>query len=481
MTNSENQIKVYQAPEGAVLTKDYFVRIRPLGEETWTPVPTYQVKVDMHDVRRASMAYFDFQGSVEVEVEKPGFYEIYRVDLRPLSLGITVTCEKKKVRFILHEAANLSVEINKDRFHNLHLFAGRIEDAPGKENRMTISAGANGIGFVGDNLSGELSRMPENRTLRLTPGIYYVGEGIWHLPSHTNLYLEGGVILIGALSLEHVEDVHIFGRGMLYLADFHRFGGICGVKISHSQDISIENLIILNPPHYSVYLGASQIITLRGIKAFSCEGWSDGIDMMSCEEVNIENCFLRTSDDCIAIYGSRWDNYGDTRNVTVKDCALWADVAHPMHLGTHGDHGGQGDVIGHILFENIDVLEHHEFQKECLGVMAINAGDHNRVQDVTFRNIRIEPFEHGEVFHFAVKKDPAYNPVPGREVRNILAENIYVTTGDGEEVSAIRGYDEQRKVSGVTFRNIIRDGKKAKNLAEAGICVGEYADGIVIE
>lgn len=30
-------------------------------------------------------------------------------------------------------------------------------------------------------------------------GIHYVTECIWHLPSHTKLYLEGGAILKGAL------------------------------------------------------------------------------------------------------------------------------------------------------------------------------------------------------------------------------------------------------------------------------------------
>lgn len=118
------------------------------------------------------------------------------------------------------------------------------------------------------------------------------------------------------------------------------------------------------------------------------------------ERVLAEGCFLRTSDDCVAICGSRWDNYGGASDIIVRNMVLWADVAHPMMIGTHGDYRHQGDILEDILFENIDVLEHHEFQPGCLGVMAINPGDKNLVRKVTYRNIRIEPFEHGKVLDF---------------------------------------------------------------------------------
>ena len=98
--------------------------------------------------------------------------------------------------------------------------------------------------------------------------------------------------------------------GILYLADFARFSSINGIRLNHSRDILLEGLIFINPPHYTVSLGDCEDVTIRNIKSFSCEGWSDGVDMMSSRRVLVEDCFLRTSDDCVAIYGSRWDNYG---------------------------------------------------------------------------------------------------------------------------------------------------------------------------
>lgn len=481
--SGDNRLQLHPVPAGAVLQEDYCLRVRPVGAEQWQELKAYRVKVDMHDVRLASMACFDFEGNVEVEITVPRFYTFYQVDIRPLSLGIQPVIEPKRVTFILDRPVNLSVELNKDRFHNLHLFAGAIEEGPDKEsgNVLVVHGSLDRPGFLGDGLNRELEAMPEGRTLYVEAGLYYIGECIWHLPSHTNIYFEGGAILIGGLVFENGEDLHIGGRGMLYLADFARFGSVNGIRLSHSRNVTIENLTFVNPPHYTVYLGGCTGVTVRNIRSFSCEGWSDGIDMMSCQDVTVEGGFLRTSDDCVTVYGSRWDNHGDSRNIHVRDITLWADVAHPMMVGVHGRHEKDGDVIENVTFENIDVLEHHEFQPNCLGVMAINVGDKNIVRNIIYKNIRIEPFEHGKILDLQVKWDERYNPAPGHGIQNVLFEGIHVQTGDGEEPSTIDGLNEEFMVRDVTIRGFFRDGKCAENLEEANIQIGKFVENIRLE
>ncbi len=483
MKQETNQLRIYPVPKGAVLQEDYCLRVRSVGTQDWRELKTYRVKVDMHDVRCASMAYFDFQGKVEVEITFPKFYTVYRVDIRPLFLGIRPEMEPKRITFLLDKPMNLSVEVNKDRFHNLHLFAGAIEEAPDKEgeNVLVVHGSLERPGCLGDGLNARLEAMPEGRTLYVEPGIYYIEESVWHLPSHTHIYLEGGAVLMGGLVLEQGEGLKIDGRGIQYLADYHRFTGINGIRIGNSRDIVIENLIFINPPHYTVALGNCGNVVIRNIKSFSCEGWSDGVDMMSCRNVLVEGCFLRTSDDCVAIYGSRWDYHGGSREITVRHMTLWADVAHPTMIGVHGDHRKEGDVIEKILFENIDILEHHEFQPGYLGALAINAGDRNLVRNVTYRDIRIEPFEHGKVLDFQVKWNKDYNPAPGRGIQDILVEQVQVISGDGEEPSVIAGYSAECQVRDVRIRDFYRDGRKAESLEEAGIMVGEFAENVRID
>lgn len=475
--NHETTLRVYPAPQGSVLREDYILRVRPAGAKEWQTVDTYQVKVDMHDVRMASMAYFDFEGKVEVEITFPRFYTVYRADIRPVSLGIQPAIEPCRVTFTLEHPANMSVEINRDRFHNLHLFAGAIEKAPDKNGKNVLIA----RGELSDSTSRALERMPEGRILYVEAGVHYIGECVWRLPSHTNIYLEGGAILIGGLIFENGEDLHISGRGMVYLADFARFSGTNGIRLSHCKHVTIEGIIFVNPPHYTVYLGDCEHVTIRNIKSFSREGWSDGIDMMSCRDVTVEGGFLRTSDDCVAIYGSRWDNRGDSRNITVRKITLWADVAHPTMIGVHGDYAHDGDTIENVCFENIDILEHHEFQPGYLGALAINVGDKNLVRNVTYRNIRIEPFEHGKVFDLQVRWNPDYNPAPGRGIEAVLLEDIQVQTSDGEETSVIDGYSNEFPVRNVTIRRMTRNGKPVHCLEEANIHVGAYASDIHME
>lgn len=479
----ENKVVIYPISQDVVRQRDYVVRIRPLGEEQWQEVGCYQVKVDMHDVRYASMAYFDFEGAVEVEITFTKFYTVYKVDIRPLSQKIVPVIEPKRVSFILDHPANLSVEFNEERFHNLHLFAGKIEEKPDKykNNVLVIKGSSNRGESVGDNLNQVIKNMPEGRMVYIEAGIHYVTECLWHLPSHTRLYLEGGAILKGALVCEHAEDIHICGRGIIELADFDRFGGVNGIRLSHSRNVTVENLIFINPPHYTVFLGDSEDVVIRDIKTFSCEGWSDGVDMMSCRNVLVDGGFLRTSDDCIAIYGSRWDNRGDSRNITVRNLSVWADVAHPLMIGTHGAHEENGDVIEDIYFENIDILEHHEFQPEYLGAMCINAGDKNVVRNVNYSNIRIEPFAHGKVLDFQVKQNKDYNPAPGRLISGVHLEQIYVTSGPGEETSCISGYDEQNYVENIEIKGFFRNGVRVESLEQANIAVGKYAKNVVLD
>ena len=235
----------------------------------------------------------------------------------------------------------------------------------------------------------------------------------------------------------------------------------------------------MNPPHYSVYVGGAENVWIEDITSFSCEGWSDGIDIMSSRNITVKDCFLRTSDDCVAVYGKRWDYSGDTCNILVTGCSLWADVAHPTIIGTHGDYEKEGNILEHIRFENLDILEHREHQADYLGCLAINAGDRNTVRDVSYENIRIEPFVHGKILDFQVKCNPDYNPVPGRQISHIRLKDIFYL-GNGELPSRICGYDSDRMVTDISIENLYIRGRKAETLAGAGIEAGPYIKDIEI-
>ena len=61
-----SRLIVYEAPKGAIGRNDFSVSVRIPGQE-WQQLFVYEVKVDMHNVRSASMVYFDMEGTVEVQ------------------------------------------------------------------------------------------------------------------------------------------------------------------------------------------------------------------------------------------------------------------------------------------------------------------------------------------------------------------------------------------------------------------------------
>lgn len=474
-----NRALVYEQPKEAIGKDDFSVHVRtPDGE--WQPLFVFEAKVDMHQVRSASMAYFDMEGTIEVRVVS-NKRMIEHAVIRPLSCRIPFQTEAYAITFMLDRPRKLSIEINGERFGNLHLFANPLETAPPMPDDSCVLLVEPGKHDFSE-LAASLESLPEpadgtNKTIYFAPGIHQFTDPKLHIPSRTTVYLAGGSILYASFICREVEDVVIRGRGILYMGDMEKTTYMRGVQIQFSKRIEVEGLITLDPPHYSIYLGQSEHIRIRNFKSFSTRGWCDGIDMMASSYVDIRDVFLRTSDDCIAIYGSRGDYYGDSRHIAVSDSVFWADVAHAMHVGIHGDHQNNGDTVEEIRFDNIDVLEHHEPQENYWGVMAICAGDNNTVRNVTFNDIRVEDFELGQLFDVRVVWNEKYNPVPGRRIENIVFSNIDYK-GTNTNPSRIYGYDGERGVDGVKFVNVRINGKTITDRSNGNMLCNDFAYGI---
>jgi hypothetical protein len=446
------EVVQYSVPEGIPHNDDFAVKMRASGGE-WQELFEYSVPVDMHDVRHASMAYFDFAGTVEVSVtSNRGAIETARI--RPLSCGITPVVKGSTLTFVLSKPCNLSVEVNGDRFHNLHVFTNPLETNvpdPGDPN-----------------------------VIYLKPGVHTFPHGVLEMPSGKTLYLAGGAVVKAMVRCRDVENVRIRGRGLLYQ-------GSRGVEVTHSKNVEIDDLILISPRHYTVLGGQSQNLTIRNLRVFSHRSNSDGIDLMSCSDVLVDGVFMRNSDDCIALYGHRGGFYGDTRKIAVRNSTLWADVAHPIHIGTHGN-PPHPEVIENLLFANIDILEHDEPQIDYQGCMSINVSDENLVRNIRFEDIRVEDFTQGQLVNLRVAFNKKYCTAPGRGIENVTFKNISYS-GSHANISIIEGYDDTRAVKNVVFENLVINGKLISWQMEkpaahyaiadlAGFYVGPHVEGV---
>lgn len=300
-------------------------------------------------------------------------------------------------------------------------------------------------------------------------GVMYFGPGVHkpkdlpnnqiRIPSNTIVYLAPGAVVKAKLLVDKAENVRIIGRGILD----HPMRGI---EVTDSKNVLIEGVTVVNPDHYTVFGGGTNGLTIRNLKAFSCKGWSDGIDLMCCRDVLIDNVFLRNSDDCIAIYNHRWNWRGGSSNIIVQNSVLWADVAHPINMGGHGDSDSlTGEVLEDVTVRNVDILEHDEDDSLYQGSMNIDCGDKNIVRNVLFEDIRVESIQDGRLFCLKVLYNPKYNKAPGNLIEGITFRNI-TYDGVGENPSIIKGIDENHSVRNVTFENVVINGKRMKNVDE---------------
>ena len=438
------RLVIHQVPNELVYARhndDYTVQVRQIGGK-WQDLYDYNVQVDMDNPQNASMVQFDFSGTVEVKVRKNNG-TLHQVRIRPAIADIQPKINGNTFTFILTEPKKLSIETNGDTRHNLHLFANPLEtNIPDPKDPNVIYFG------------------PGVHKPKDLPGDVFV------IPSNKTVYLAGGAVLQGKLLCNKVENVKICGRGIIDQP-------IRGVEISHSKNISIDGITVLNPRHYTIYLGESQNVSVKNLKSFSCGSWTDGIDMMSCSDVEIEDVFLRTSDDCLAIYGHRWGFYGGSKNVKVSKAILWADVAHPVNIGLHGDTGDTGDVIENIRFKDIDILEHDEDDRNSQGCISICAGDFNLVRNVLFEDVWISDFEEGQLFNLRIIEHPKYTTGPGRGIENITFKNI-TYNGNADNGSVIAGFDSNRLVKDIKFENLQINGKLIMDAASANFEIGKF-------
>lgn len=445
------QLITYPVPQAVVYSMhndDYTVKVRKPGGE-WQDLYEYNVKVDLDKPQDASMVYFDFSGTVEVFVKKNNG-NVQSVKIRPSSYEISPLLKDNCITFTLKEPKKISIEFDGDKLHNLHLFANPIETYrpdPGDTNVVYFGPGVH----LPKDLPGNSFNIGSNKTV----------------------YIAGGAIVRGKLFCDRVKNVRIIGRGIIDQPER-------GVEIRHSSNVTVDGIIVVNPKHYTVFGGGSDHINIRNVKSFSASSWSDGLDFMSCSDVVIDDVFMRNSDDCIAVYAHRWEFYGDAKNYTVTNSTLWADVAHTINIGVHGNTEKTGDVIENLLFKNIDVLELDEDDPSAEGSMAIQAADLNLVRNVRFEDIRVDDFQEGKLFQLKVAFFGKYNSAPGRGVEGVHFKNISYN-GLNDSPSIIDGLDKDHLVKDVTFENLRINGKLMTSVKEANIKVGAFTKNILFK
>jgi hypothetical protein len=392
----------------------------------------FKVKVNdkesfVYDNRVAAYTIFDLSGETTVEIEF--FGKIYDVDIRPKSLNIVPRVVDGKVIFTLSKPCNLSVEINKNLKRPLFVFANPPEEL------KPVKSDPHVLYFEGGKV---------HHTGRIT------------LKSNDIVYIESGAVVKGSLFLDSIQNVHIYGHGILDGDCVYEKGQERMIEINRCENITVEGILINDSKHWTAPCNKSKNITYRNIKVVSGNDWDDGIDIVSSQHVLIDGCFIRTKDDCIAIkagvtYFTDFFNQLPTKDVQVVNSVLWnAEWGNGLEIGFET----RGDTIQDIVFRNIDLI-HVEGPE---GTFTIHNGDRAVVRNVLYDNIRVED-SRGILVDFKILDSRYSKDKEKGQIKDITFRNIAVDA-DIPIPSLFLGYNESHLIDNVVFENFRVNGRQ---------------------
>ncbi|CAN1309006.1 Probable polygalacturonase [Linum perenne] len=111
------------------------------------------------------------------------------------------------------------------------------------------------------------------------------------------------------------ENGTIDGQGAYWWQQFHKsklkYTRPYLIELMYSDGIQISNLTLLNSPSWNVHPIYSSNIMVKGITILApvTSPNTDGINPDSCTNTRIEDCYIVSGDDCVAVK-SGWDEYG---------------------------------------------------------------------------------------------------------------------------------------------------------------------------
>lgn len=467
MASPQGELRVYPVPREllySVHNDDFTVRVRKAGG-AWQDLYEYRVQVDTDTRLHASMVYFDFEGTVELEVfRNNGRFD--DVSVAPLSSGVKVDRRGNLLRMTLTRPESFSLQFDDDRLRNLHIIAGPLPPSP--------PAGAH--------------------VRRFGPGLHVppAGSDVFPVKSGEHIYLEGGAVLRGSFMLDGLSDVKISGRGMLW--DPGR-----AIDLEKARNIAISDLILVNSDRKDaarvMNIRNSRNVAVSGITAFTSGKWSDGINISTSQHITVEGSYLRVSDDAVVVYAVAdcplcrqraaqtgipdVNPPGDTFDITVRNMRIWNDVAHALYVGHFGDNADPR-TIRDVTFDNIDIANLDEDDPDWEGAIAIFSGDSTRIRNITFSNIRVDRIEEGKLIHIVAGDNARYNKAPGRGVDGVMLRNISFTGEGLPSRSIIRGLSAKTAVRNVTIENLRIGGRRIDSPAAGDIEVGQFVEGLQI-
>lgn len=213
-------------------------------------------------------------------------------------------------------------------------------------------------------------------------------------------------IFYGKITRWHIDGAFYPRMPLLYLEDV--------------DQLTLHQVTLQNSAFWTVHMVGCRDVLIDGIRIHNNlrMGSSDGIDPDHCSRVRIVNCDIQCADDCIVLKNTESAvHYGPCEEIEIENCGLKSTSA-AIKIGTESEG----------LFRNIRV--------ENCTVTGTNRGislqlrDSGSIENALFRNITIETRRFSPEHWWGSGEPIAVTAVPRREttrlgqIHNIHFENI---------------------------------------------------------
>ena len=363
--------------------------------------------------------------------------------VRPLSKNIKPQTDGKTVRLEIEEPWNLVLEADNLCFF---VFAYREPIVNGADYKNIISFGK------GEHESG-IVEIKENDTA---------------------VFVDEGAYLHGKIFARNKKNIAVFGNGIISMERYEKTGSLkyaYAIDMAGCENIKICGVTLNDCGRWNTKLVGCRNVEIDNIKIFGSRGNSDGIDVCSSQNVLVTNCFTRVWDDSLVVKAF---DAGNCENIVFKKCVLWNDFARPIEVGVEL----RCDSVKDVYFEDIDILH----SPTGYPVLGIHHGDRAKVENIHFKNIRIEDAPASQLFDIRIT-DSVWNCDNSKgSIKDIYFEDISINSESDMlfSNSRIQGFCDNVTVSNVHIKNICKNGMYVTNSDELGLDIYDYVENVTV-
>ncbi len=388
-------------------------------------------ELDLRRHEAADFTSFECDGPVEITATLTDSTPDGPILLRPLRHGVNVeSTSDGNVRFMLPGPGYYQLDIPGRPVLYLYALALAAPAPEGPQVRCFVTGQVHEVGAI-----------------TLTDG--------------DTLWIEPGAVVRGHVICRNARNVRIGGGGLLQGALWPDQRKRCdNILFAHCQDVLIEDILLTTEDYWMIHLGRCDNVRIHRVREIGSGMSTDGIDIVGSRNVTISGCCLHNGDDNIVLKAIDFSANLSQAGVPGEDFAAPVENIRVSDCVFHNIHGGTAMEIGYeirtshirdVRFENIDVLAVHEFGS----VFGIHNGDRATVEDIHWRDIRVE-HHYDKLVDFRVLKSRWNFDTEHGHIRNVTLTDIQVFPSiynPGYTLSVMAGFGADHPVENIHFKN----------------------------